>query len=192
MKIFGLAGWSGSGKTTLMTQLIEYFSEQNIKISTIKHAHHQFDVDKPGKDSYRFRQSGASEVLLSSGKRWALMHELKQNEDEYTLPLLLQQLNIVDLVLIEGFKDEKFPKIQIFRQNHNMSIMAEKYPNIIGIASFKSDFNIIQNLLKQHDLVLLDLDNIQQIAKFILENAVDINDLMEQYKHPQNIKQWYN
>ncbi len=114
MRIFGLAGWSGSGKTTLMTALIPEFVARGITVSTIKHAHHAFDVDQPGKDSWRHRQAGASEVMVVSERRWALMHELR-GAPEPGLDELVPRMTPVDLLLVEGFKHHPHPKIEVYR-----------------------------------------------------------------------------
>src|SRR6201994_357037 len=114
MKGIGLAGWSGAGKTTLLSRVIPYFIKQGLRVSVIKHAHHDFDVDVEGKDSWKHRQSGASEVLVSSARRWALMHELR-GAGEPGLQELLSKLSPVDLVLIEGFKRGAVAKIEIHR-----------------------------------------------------------------------------
>ena len=114
MKIFGFAGWSGSGKTTLIEQVIPRFVRAGLKVSLIKHAHHDFDVDQPGKDSYRHRLAGCSEVLVASGQRWALMHEMR-GEEEATLDEQIARLSPCDLLLIEGYKYYPLPKLEIFR-----------------------------------------------------------------------------
>src|SRR5690349_4859394 len=114
MRLIGLAGWSGAGKTTLLKRLIPLLVARGLRVSTIKHAHHRFDVDEPGKDSWEHRQAGATEVLVASGARWALMHELR-NEPEPSLPSLLAHMSAVDLVLIEGFRRDSHPKIEVFR-----------------------------------------------------------------------------
>ena len=114
MKVIGLAGWSGAGKTTLLTRVIPHLLGQGLRVSVIKHAHHSFDVDVPGKDSWVHRQSGAAEVLVSSGKRWALMHELR-GATEPRLPELLAKMSRVDLVIVEGFKSEPHRKIEVHR-----------------------------------------------------------------------------
>ncbi len=113
MKVLGLTGWSGSGKTTLLTALIPLFRARGLSVSTVKHAHHGFDLDQPGKDSYRHREAGAREVLVGSATRWALLHE--NDGPEPTLPDLLARLSPVDLVLVEGFKANPHPKIEVFR-----------------------------------------------------------------------------
>ena len=114
MKVIGLAGWSGAGKTTLLARLIPYFIAQGLRVSAIKHAHHSFDVDVPGKDSWVLRESGAAEVLVSSGQRFALMHELR-GAAEPKLPELLTRMSPVDLVIVEGFKTEPHRKIEVHR-----------------------------------------------------------------------------
>jgi molybdopterin-guanine dinucleotide biosynthesis protein B len=113
VKVLGLAGWSGSGKTTLLTGLLPRLIARGLSVSTVKHAHHGFDLDQPGKDSWRHRQAGATEVLIASGVRWALMHELQG--DEPPLPDLLARLAPVDLVLVEGFKSHPHRKIEVHR-----------------------------------------------------------------------------
>jgi molybdopterin-guanine dinucleotide biosynthesis protein B len=115
MRIFGIAGWSGSGKTTLVTALIPEFLAQGVSVSTVKHAHHGFDIDRPGKDSWRHREAGAREVMVASDRRWALMHEL-QGASEPALDCLIAKMSPVDLVLVEGFKRHPHPKIEIYRQ----------------------------------------------------------------------------
>jgi molybdopterin-guanine dinucleotide biosynthesis protein B len=114
MKIFGLAGWSGSGKTTLAIKLIPALVERGVTVSTIKHAHHSFDIDHPGKDSYEHRQAGATEVMVTSGERWALMRELR-GAAELSIEDLVARMSPVDLVLVEGFKREPHDKLEVFR-----------------------------------------------------------------------------
>src|SRR5712692_6158366 len=114
MKIFGFAGYSGSGKTTLIEQLVPQFVMRGLKVSLIKHAHHGFDIDQPGKDSYRHREAGCSEVLITSSQRWVLVHELR-GEQEQNLHYQLNRLSPCDLVLVEGFKKEPIPKLEIHR-----------------------------------------------------------------------------
>src|ERR1700742_4595637 len=115
MRVIGLAGWSGSGKTTLITKVIPVLIGRSLKVATIKHAHHDFDIDRPGKDSWLHREAGASEVLVASGRRWALVHELRE-EPEPGLADLLAKLSPVDLVIIEGFKRHMHPKLEVFRE----------------------------------------------------------------------------
>src|ERR671939_1793691 len=114
MRVIGLAGWSGAGKTTLLVKLIPALRRRGLTVSTLKHAHHGFDIDQPGKDSYEHRQAGATEVLIASGRRWALVHELR-GDAEPTLPDLLRHLSPVDLVIVEGFKAYAHPKVEVHR-----------------------------------------------------------------------------
>ena len=134
MKVIGLAGWSGAGKTTLLTRLIPHFNAQGLRVSVIKHAHHQFDVDVPGKDSWRHREAGAAEVLVASSNRWALMHELR-GAAEPRLPDLLSKLSAVDLVVVEGFKREPHRKIEVHRAANDKPLLFPDDPGIVGIAT---------------------------------------------------------
>ncbi|WP_419903808.1 molybdopterin-guanine dinucleotide biosynthesis protein B [Kiloniella sp.] len=166
MKVFGLAGWSGSGKTTLLKQLIPVLVDRGIKVSTLKHAHHKFDVDKPGKDSYEHREAGASEVMIASGNRWALMHELR-DEKEPTLQELIPHMTPVDLLLIEGFKKEDHLKLEIYRPSLGKRMLHKDDPNIIGVAT---DEEFLDS-----PLPVIDLNDIESIADFIC-NTCDFND----------------
>ena len=114
MKVIGIVGWSGSGKTTLLTRLIPLLRAEGLTVSTVKHTHHGFDMDRPGKDTYRHREAGAREVLVAAGSRWALLHEVAGPEPG--LPDLLTRLEPVDLVLVEGFKTHPFPKLEVHRR----------------------------------------------------------------------------
>src|SRR5215468_8942465 len=134
MKVIGLAGWSGAGKTTLLTRVLPLFVEQGLRVSVVKHAHHKFDVDKPGKDSWRHREAGAKEVLVSSANRWALMHELR-GEPEPHLAELLKKLSPVDLVVIEGYKTEPHRKIEIYRAANEKPFLFSADPDIVGVAA---------------------------------------------------------
>jgi molybdopterin-guanine dinucleotide biosynthesis protein B len=134
MRVIGLAGWSGSGKTTLLTRLIPEFNRRGVKVSTVKHAHHAFDLDTPGKDSWAHRQAGAAEVLVSSGKRWALLHELR-GEPEAALPELLARLSPVDLVIVEGFKRDPHAKLEVYRAANGKPPLHPGDPSIVAIAS---------------------------------------------------------
>jgi molybdopterin-guanine dinucleotide biosynthesis protein B len=161
MKIFGFAGWSGSGKTTLIEKLIPLFVQRGLKVSLVKHAHHSFDVDQPGKDSYRHRHAGCSEVLVTSSKRWVLMHELRGAE-EPAFPELLQHVSPCDLLLVEGFKREKLPKLEVYRASVGESLLHTQDPNIVGIASdAKVDTKLPQ----------FDLNGAPAIASFILKHV---------------------
>lgn len=133
-RILGIVGWSGSGKTTLITRLIPLLVGRGLRIATLKHAHHAFDVDQPGKDSYEHRKAGASEVIISSSRRWAQMHELAE-ESEATLPRLLRQLSPCDLVLIEGYKSERHPKLEVFREALGKAPLYPEDQYILAIAS---------------------------------------------------------
>ncbi|MFN3400553.1 MAG: molybdopterin-guanine dinucleotide biosynthesis protein B, partial [Ferrovibrio sp.] len=134
MKVLGISGWSGAGKTTLLADLIPLLVARGVKVSTIKHAHHDFDIDRPGKDSYRHREAGASEVLISSAKRYAVMHELR-GAAEPTLDELLTRLSPVDLVLVEGFKTSGHAKIEVWRAAVGKPMRQPDDPSIIAVAS---------------------------------------------------------
>jgi molybdopterin-guanine dinucleotide biosynthesis adapter protein len=159
MRVLGIAGWSGSGKTTLLAELIPLLVASGLRVSTIKHAHHEFDVDQPGKDSYRHRHAGASEVLISSAKRFALMHE-HRGEAEPTLEELLAKLAPVDLVLVEGFKASPHPKIEVWRKSVGKPMLQSKDPHVIAVASDAQ--------VPQLPVPCLDANNPQQVADFIL------------------------
>lgn len=134
MQVFGLAGWSGSGKTTLMTRLIPALLHCGITVSTLKHAHHEFDIDQEGKDLWRHRQAGAQEVLVASQRRWALMHELR-GATEPTMEELIRHMSPVDLVLVEGYKRGPHPKLEIYRQSVGKPLLAPEDDTIVAIAS---------------------------------------------------------
>lgn len=134
MKVFGVVGWKNSGKTGLMERLVAEFVARGLRVSTLKHAHHSFDVDHEGKDSYRHRVAGATEVLLASRNRWALMHELR-GEDEPVLDDLLARLSPVDLVLVEGYKRDRHPKIEAHRQATGNPLIASDDQTVRAIAS---------------------------------------------------------
>src|ERR1700721_2303385 len=133
MKVIGLAGWSGAGKTTLLARQIPHFNAEGLRVSVIKHAHHDFDVDIPGKDSWVHRRAGAAEVLVSSGQRWALMHELR-GAPAPRLPELLAKMSRVDLVVIEGFRSERHRKIEVHRSANGKSLLFPQDPGIVGLA----------------------------------------------------------
>ena len=159
MKIFGITGWKNSGKTTLVAKIIEYCKSKGITVSTIKHAHHNFDIDKPGKDSHVHREAGASEVLISSANRWALLHELR-DEEEASLKFLISKLTPVDLVLVEGFKNEDHPKIEVYREEIGNEPIYKNNNSIVAVAT-DSD-------LKAEGKVTLNLNNISEIGDFII------------------------
>ncbi len=133
MKLLGLTGWSGSGKTVLLTAMIPLLTARGLRVSTVKHAHHGFDLDQPGKDSWRHRQAGATEVLIGSARRWALLHEL--DGPEPSLPELLARLSPVDLVLVEGFKANPHPKIEVFRPALGREPLHPGRADIVAVAA---------------------------------------------------------
>ncbi|MBI2278223.1 MAG: molybdopterin-guanine dinucleotide biosynthesis protein B [Dechloromonas sp.] len=158
MKVFGIAGYSGSGKTTLLEKLIPQLTGRGLKVSVIKHAHHGFDIDRPGKDSYRHREAGASEVLLSCNDRWALMHERRADSD-VTLNELLGRLAPCDLVLIEGFKQEPVPKLEVYRPENGKPPLFPERDDIVAVAT---DAEIVTTL------PTLPLNDMAAIASFII------------------------
>jgi molybdopterin-guanine dinucleotide biosynthesis protein B len=159
MKVLGITGWSGSGKTTLVTRLLPDLAARGLATSTIKHAHHDFDVDTPGKDSYEHRAAGATEVIVSSARRWALMHELRDTP-EPTLEELLSHMSPVDLVLIEGFKREGHEKIEVRRAENERPPI---YPDDDKVIAIASDMP-----LADAGRPVLDLDDTRAIADFIV------------------------
>jgi len=158
MKIFGFAGWSGSGKTTLIEQLIPRFVQRGLRVSLIKHAHHTFDVDQPGKDSYRHRHAGAGEVLVTSSRRWVLMHELR-GAQEPSFDEQIRHLVPCDLLLVEGFKHAPIPKLEVWRAATGEGLLHPNDPHIVAVAS---DEKI------ETALPLLDLNDVDGISQFIL------------------------
>jgi molybdopterin-guanine dinucleotide biosynthesis protein B len=134
MKIFGIAGYSGMGKTTLLERLVPELCARGLRVSLIKHSHKSIEIDRPGKDSYRLREAGCSEVLLLGNERWALMHELRGGA-EPPLPYLLDRLQHCDLVLIEGFKSGDFPKLEVWRAELGKPTLWPEWPGIVGVAS---------------------------------------------------------
>lgn len=161
MKVFGFAGYSGSGKTTLIEQLIPRFVARGLRVSLIKHAHHGFDIDRPGKDSYRHREAGATEVLLTSDRRWVLMHELR-GEREPTLEEQLRLLSPCDLALVEGYKsNDLIPKLEVYRPAIGKPPIHPEHPNIVAVAS---DANV------ETTLPLLDINDPDAIAQFIVNH----------------------
>ena len=163
MKLFGITGWSGSGKTTLITKLIPALKKHKLTVATIKHAHHNFEMDREGKDSFRFRQAGATEVMLASSRRWVLLHENSEEADPDPEELL-QRMNLdhLDLVLVEGFKHHMLPKIEIHRPSLGRDMM---HPDLPGIIALASDETPSDNL----DIPWLDLNHPEKIAEFIIE-----------------------
>ena len=158
MRIYGVVGWKNAGKTGLMERLVTEIAGRGLSVSTVKHAHHSFDVDHPGKDSHRHRVAGATEVLLSSGNRWALMHELRE-APEPPLSELLARLSPVDLVLVEGYKRDMHFKVEAFRAEPGNPLIAPGDPTIRAVAA---------DCAVQTDLPRFELDDTSAIADFIL------------------------
>ncbi len=166
MRVIGLAGWSGAGKTTLLRRLIPALLARGLSVSTVKHAHHSFDIDRPGKDSWEHRRAGADEVLVASAARWALMHELR-DEAEPALPALLARMRPVDLVLVEGFKRERHPKIEIHRSANGKPPLHPGDPSIIAIAA--------DIALPGLAIPLYSLDDVEGIAELARTRAMPID-----------------
>jgi len=165
MKVIGIAGWSGAGKTTLLTRVIPLLAARGLRVSTIKHAHHAFDIDQPGKDSHTHRMAGATEVLISSANRFALMHELR-GEPELSLGALLEKLAPVDLVLVEGFKREAHPKLEVYRASVGKPLLAPDDPHIVAIAA---DGPVAARV------PVVSLDNVEAVADILVASAVPID-----------------
>ena len=161
MKIWGVVGWKNSGKTGLMERLVAEFTTRGLRVSTIKHAHHIFDVDQPGKDSYRHRDAGAHQVLLASRARWALMTEIR-DRDEPPLADLLPRLDPVDLVLVEGYKRDTHPKIEAYRAETGHPLIAPDDPTVRAVAS-DTALNV--------DQPIFDLNDTVGIADFIVKEV---------------------
>ena len=170
MRLIGLAGWSGSGKTTLVTALVPLLIARGYAVSTIKHAHHNFDVDKPGKDSHVHREAGAHEVLIASDQRWALMHELR-GVAEPVLQDLVAHLEPVDLVLVEGFKREAHPKLEVHRAAVGKALL---YPDDLHVVAIASDPH-----LPSASIPSVSLNDISAIA-----------DLVERYAQAPDVIAW--
>jgi molybdopterin-guanine dinucleotide biosynthesis protein B len=170
MKVIGLAGWSGAGKTTLLTRIVPHFLKHGLRVSIVKHAHHSFDVDVPGKDSWAHRQAGATEVLVSSAKRWALMHELR-GVSEPRLPELLARMSPVDLVIVEGFKSERHRKIEVYRAANGKPLLFPDDPAIAGVATDAA----LETLLPT-----VHLDDIPAIAAMMQRSAMPIEAVLAQ------------
>jgi molybdopterin-guanine dinucleotide biosynthesis protein B len=166
MRIIGLAGWSGSGKTTLLAKVIPRLVVRGLRVSTLKHAHHAFDVDQPGKDSHTHRMAGATEVLVSSANRWALVHELR-GDAELTLAALLTRLSPVDLVLVEGYKRELHPKLEVHRPSLGKPLIHPDDPAIVAVASDEP--------VPAARVAVIDLDDVEGIAEFLIRHAAPIH-----------------
>ena len=162
MKVMGIVGWSGSGKTSLLVALLPILRGRGLKVSTMKHAHHRFDVDSSSKDSYRHREAGASEVLVVTSSRWVLMHESRE-EPEPSIEALIERMTPVDLLLIEGFKTHSHPKLEIYRESEGKPLLCHDDPEIVAVASDR----ILQGL----GIPQLDLNNPKAIADFVLTHT---------------------
>src|SRR5438093_13465535 len=174
MRIIGLAGWSGSGKTTLLAKVIPRIVARGLKVSTLKHAHHGFDVDQPGKDSPTHRMAGASEVLVSSAMRWALVHEWR-GQAELVLGALLTKLRPVDLVVVEGYKAEPHPKLEVYRAAVGKPLLHPNDPAIVAIAS--------DELLPAARIPVVDLDDVERIADILIRHAAPIHAVLAHAGH---------
>ncbi len=168
MRIFGLAGWSGSGKTTLLAHILPRLIGRGLRVSTVKHAHHDFDLDKPGKDSHTHRLAGAAEVMIASSHRWALMHELR-GAPEPPLAALLRKLSPVDLVIVEGFKFDALPKLEIHRIENGTPLLQPDDPHIVAIASDRP--------IEGARGPVLSLDDYEGIADLIVSKAVPVENV---------------
>jgi len=164
MRIFGFAGWSGSGKTTLLMRMIPLLTSRGISVSTVKHAHHAFDVDQPGKDSYLHRQAGAVEVMVSSAYRWALMHE-HRGAPEPTLDELIAHMTPVDLLIVEGFKRQSLPKLEVHRPSVGKPLICREDPAVLAVASDEP--------IPDLPVPRLELEDIPGIAEFVLAHATE-------------------
>ncbi len=168
MRIIGLAGWSGSGKTTLIKKVLPCLIGRGLKVSTLKHAHHGFDLDQPGKDSFFHRAAGATEVVVSSAKRFAILHELRE-EAEWDLPDLVAKMSPADLVLVEGYKRDAFPKLEVHRAANGKPLIQPEDPYVVAIASDVP--------LPQAKVPVIDLDDIEGIADLLMASAVPVGEL---------------
>ena len=162
MKRFGIAGWSGSGKTTLVRRLVPELIGRGLSVSTVKHAHHDFDVDRPGKDSYEHRAAGAKEVMVASSVRWALMHE-GRGEAEPGLDDLVARMAPVDLILIEGFKSERYQKLEVHRPSLGKKLLCVEDTDVVALAS--------DGPVEGTGLRVFDLDDAAAIAEFIIAHC---------------------
>ena len=167
MKVFGFAGWSGSGKTTLIERLIPMLVARDLRVSLVKHAHHDFDVDQPGKDSWRHRKAGCTEVLVTSARRWALMHELR-GAPEPRFSELVARISPCDLLLVEGYKRAAIPKLEIYRPSVGKPVLFDSDPRIVGLATDAPDqFTAAR-------LPVLDLSNVSVICAFVLAHCTTL------------------
>jgi molybdopterin-guanine dinucleotide biosynthesis protein B len=170
MRIIGLAGGSGSGKTTLVTKLVPCLIGRGLRVSTLKHAHHGFDLDQPGKDSFMHRAAGATEVIVSSAKRFAILHELR-DEVEWDLPALVAKMSPVDLVLVEGYKRDPFPKLEIHRAANGKPLLHPQDPHIVAVAADVP--------LPDAAVPVIDLNDVEAIADFLTARAIPVAQIQQ-------------
>lgn len=161
-RVIGVVGWKNNGKTTLVVRLVGHLVAQGLRVSTVKHAHHSVEIDQPGKDSWRHREAGANEVVVATSRRWALLHELR-DEPEPPLEALLARLAPADLVIVEGFKSFPHPKIEVHRRERGTPLLARDDPTILAVASDEP--------LADLALPVFDLDDVEAIAGFALRRA---------------------
>jgi molybdopterin-guanine dinucleotide biosynthesis adapter protein len=179
VKVIGLAGWSGSGKTTLVTKLIPLLAQRGIRVATLKHAHHAFDVDQPGKDSYEHRKAGACEVIVSSSRRWVQMHEVGSGS-EATLPELLRRLSPCDLVLVEGFKTERHPKLEVFRAAVGKAPLHPEDRRIVAIASDRQ--------FPDAGIPIVDINDIAAVGDIVLARAEPLEKVLAVLESPDGAR----
>jgi molybdopterin-guanine dinucleotide biosynthesis protein B len=168
-RVLGITGWSGSGKTTLIVRLIPLLVARGLRIATLKHAHHDFDVDQPGKDSFEHRKAGAWEVIVSSARRWVQMHELG-DEPEASLALLLQRASPCDLILVEGFKTERHPKLEVFREANGKLPLYPEDPQIVAVAS--------DGAIPTARIPVVDLNDIAAVADLVAAQAQPLESVL--------------
>jgi molybdopterin-guanine dinucleotide biosynthesis protein B len=178
-RIIGLAGWSGSGKTTLLTKLIPLLTARGLTVATIKHAHHAFEVDHPGKDSYEHRKAGASEVIVSSSRRWEQIHEVVETA-EATLFELLGRVSPCDLILVEGYKRAVHPKLEVFRAAVGRAPLHPDDARIVAVASDKE--------FPHAGVPVAHLDDIARIADIVVEHSEPLDTVLARLKNAD--KQW--
>lgn len=176
-RVLGLAGWSGSGKTTLLVKLLPLLTRRGLRVSTIKHAHHDFDIDIPGKDSYEHRKAGASEVIVSSARRWVQLHEIG-NEPELRLSQLLRRISPCDLIIVEGFKGERHPKIEVFRSSVDRPPLYHSDSHIVAIASDRE--------FPGASVAVVDLNNVAAIADVVYSQALPLDAVIAMLENSAN------
>jgi molybdopterin-guanine dinucleotide biosynthesis protein B len=174
-RVLGLVGWSGCGKTLLLTRLIPELVGRGLKIATLKHAHHSFDTDVPGKDSYEHRKAGASEVIVSSPRRWAQIREIGDGT-EATLAQLLRQVSPCDLVLVEGYKTQRHPKMEVFREALNRRPLHPLDARVVAVASDRS--------FPEARIPVVDLNDIRAVADTVLERAEPLDAVLATLESP--------